>query len=140
MIGETLPETEPVFRSHFAKVNGENSPELVFADKAVPSMWYMKDEILKSMDLRGEYQEKNLRTVLAAVDVLRNVISSASLKDNSLVAKAIADTARRMDFHGRWERLFTNPDVICDIGHNAAALKYNFAQLEKPLPTVHIPH
>lgn len=133
VIGETLPETEPVFRSRFAEVNREDSPELVFADKAVPSMWYMKDEILKSMDLRGEYQEKNLRTVLAAVDVLRNVISSASLKDNSLVAKAIADTARRMDFHGRWERLFTNPDVICDIGHNAAALKYNFAQLEKNL-------
>ena len=38
-------------------------------------------------------------------------------------------TAVRTGFHGRWERLSTCPDVICDIGHNAAALANNFAQL-----------
>ena len=44
-------------------------------------------------------------------------------------AEAIMHTAVRTGFHGRWERLSTCPDVICDIGHNAAALANNFAQL-----------
>jgi len=39
-------------------------------------------------------------------------------------------TASRMDFHGRWEMLRRNPDILCDIGHNPPALKRNFAQLE----------
>ncbi len=35
-----------------------------------------------------------------------------------------------MGFHGRWERLSLQPFIIADIGHNPAALKENFAQLE----------
>jgi len=34
-----------------------------------------------------------------------------------------------MDFHGRWERICDSPLVICDIGHNAHALRNNFSQL-----------
>ena len=48
----------------------------------------------------------------------------------SPIEYAIEHTASRMDFHGRWERLCTSPDVIADIGHNAHGLKYNFAQIE----------
>ena len=35
-----------------------------------------------------------------------------------------------MDFHGRWEKICSDPLAIADIGHNAHGLKYNFAQLE----------
>ena len=49
---------------------------------------------------------------------------------NLPIEYAIEHTASRMDFHGRWERLCTSPDVIADIGHNAHGLKYNFAQIE----------
>ena len=51
------------------------------------------------------------------------------------VADAIIHTAARMDFHGRWERLCSDPAVIADIGHNAHGLKYNFSQLEDLLRT-----
>jgi len=34
-----------------------------------------------------------------------------------------------MHFHGRWERVSVNPQVICDIGHNAPALRDNFSRL-----------
>ena len=141
VVGESSPETDPVFER---KVLYTNLPEpeymgdrkrimslLTFADKTEPSLWHLKDRLLENMDLQGEYQEKNLRTVLAAADILAfgrtagvHLVLNASDMEN-----AIVHTASRMDFHGRWERLCTDPAVIADIGHNAHGLKYNFAQL-----------
>ena len=102
---------------------------LTFADKTSPTLWEDSDEILAEMDLQGEYQRKNLRTVLAALDVLA---SGSQLRlTGSRMRDAIIHTAERTDFHGRWEKLSDEPYVICDIGHNEHGLKYNFAQLEK---------
>lgn len=138
VIGETRPETEPVFRKHFAEVNAgvEAVPALVFADRTEPPMWYMHEAVLENMDLQGEYQAMNLRTVMAAIDVLQTRWHDVEgLSDKAAVADSLIHTALRMGFHGRWERLSTNPDVICDIGHNAPALTYNFGQLKKYLET-----
>ena len=125
LVGEWDPETGPVFEDAAWMVC-----PLYFADKKEPSMWYAHEEILRGMDLQGVTQEKNLRTVLSAIDILKGIPSFAPLKSADL-RRAIQTTAAAMDFHGRWERLNDIPYVICDIGHNAAALKYNFAQLEK---------
>ena len=94
---------------------------LTFADKIDPSLWDRHAEILAAMDLQGSYQSKNLRTVLAALDVL-GVRSDV---------EAIINTAKRTDFHGRWEKLSDNPYMICDIGHNEHGLRHNFAQLSE---------
>ena len=140
VIGESHPETDPVFER---KVLYTNLPEpdfmgsrtaimslLTFADKTTPTLWNEHEEILSQMDLQGEYQRKNLRTVLAALDVLasgRGPVESTG----SRMRDAIIHTAERTDFHGRWEKLSDDPYLICDIGHNEHGLKYNFAQLEK---------
>lgn len=139
VIGESHPETDSVFER---KVLYSNLPEpefmgnrtaimslLTFADKTSPTLWEESDEILAEMDLQGEYQRKNLRTVLTALDVL----ASGSLLSlpGFRMRDAIIHTAERTDFHGRWEKLSDEPYVICDIGHNEHGLKYNFAQLEK---------
>ena len=129
VVGESNPETDPVFER---KVLYTNLPDpafmgsrtaimslLTFADKVEPSLWYRHEDILRDMDLRGIYQRKNLRTVLAAMDVL-GVAPDVD---------AIINTASRAGFHGRWEKLSDNPLVIGDIGHNEHGLKYNFAQL-----------
>jgi dihydrofolate synthase/folylpolyglutamate synthase len=76
------------------------------------------------MDLQGEWQEENLRTALTVLSVM-------GVEATEEVLRAIAHTARRMDFHGRWEMLRRDPDMLCDIGHNPPALKRNFAQLEQ---------
>ncbi len=161
VIGETRPETAPVFKKHFTEINlADTNASLVFAEEYEPSKWYLSPEILKNMDLRGSYQKKNLRTVLTALDVLQKlwmteVAASGNMAgtdcesgqnslsdsrtfrnaaelmlDNDVLVKSLTRTASRMDFHGRWERLSTNPEVLCDIGHNAPALAYNFAQLK----------
>lgn len=126
LVGEYLPETRPVFESKSAEVGCP----LTFAEDMEPSLWHRSDEILRNMDLRGKYQRKNLRTVLAAIDILRNMPEYAGLSDSPAVVTAIVRTASRMGFHGRWERLSLQPFIIADIGHNPAALKENFAQLE----------
>ena len=126
LVGEYLPETRPVFEAKAAEVGCP----LTFAEDVEPSLWGRNDEILRNMDLRGKYQRKNLRTVLAAVDILKNMPEYAGLSNTQAVVTAIVRTASRMGFHGRWERLSLQPFIIADIGHNPAALKENFAQLE----------
>ena len=126
LVGEYLPETRPVFEAKAAEVGCP----LTFAEDVEPSLWSRNDEILRNMDLRGRYQRKNLRTVLAVVDILKNMPEYSGLSDSSAVVTAIVRTASRMGFHGRWERLSLQPFIIADIGHNPAALKENFAQLE----------
>ena len=131
VIGESHPETDSVFERKVLYTN-LSEPEfmgsrtaimslLVFADKVQPELWDRHEEILASMDLQGSYQSKNLRTVLAALEVLgfRSDVG------------AIINTARRTDFHGRWEKLSDNPYMICDIGHNEHGLRHNFAHLSK---------
>lgn len=137
VVGESHPETDPVFER---KVLYTNLPEpsfmgsrtavmslLTFADKTTPVLWDEYDDILREMDLKGDYQKKNLRTVLAAIGVLveKGCAFDGSLRD------AIVNTASRTGFSGRWEKISDSPYTICDIGHNEHGLKYNFAQLSK---------
>ena len=133
VVGESHPETDAVFER---KVLYTNLPEpdfmgnrnaimslLTFADKVEPSLWACHEDVLQRMDLQGEYQRKNLRSVMTALDVLS--CCGPSMHD------ALVRTAVRTGFRGRWEKLSDDPYVICDIGHNEHGLKYNFAQLEK---------
>lgn len=141
VIGESHPETDPVFER---KVLYTNLPEpdfmgsrtaimslLTFADKVEPSAWDRHEELLAQMDLKGEYQRKNLRTVLAALEVLTS--RSLLRLTGSEMLEAIKHTARRTGFRGRWERISDDPYVICDIGHNEHGLRHNFSQLERML-------
>ena len=134
VIGESHPEIDAVFER---KVLYTNLPEpyfmgnrnaimslLSFADKTEPKLWSEHEQILSGMDLQGEYQRKNLRTVLAALDVL-------GISAGEGIADAIVNTAKRTGFRGRWEKLSENPLTICDIGHNEHGLRHNFTQLAR---------
>ncbi len=161
VMGESHPETDAVFERKVLYTNlleadfmGNRNAImslLTFADKVEPSMWDEHEELLAAMDLKGEYQRKNLRTVLAALDVL----SSASRNDGTGIfpspgrgrdprswrgpveasglrmKEAIVHAAERTGFRGRWEKISDDPMTICDIGHNEHGLRYNFAQLER---------
>lgn len=124
LAGEWQAETAPMFEAAAA---GVGAASLTFADQVQPSLWPRHAEILAAMDLQADVQARNLRTVLAAVDLLRPNLPV--LADDALL-DGIIHTARNMGFHGRWERLSQHPTVIADIGHNAHALRHNFAQLE----------
>ena len=163
VVGESHPETDEVFER---KVLYTNLPEpafmgnrnaimslLTFADKVEPTLWDKHEEILAAMDLQGAYQHKNLRTALAALDVLIGQCLQVPLAPSHSgaagpspyagvrkcqfhlsgtdISQALVHTAARTGFRGRWEKISDNPVTICDIGHNEHGLKYNFAQLER---------
>ena len=125
LVGESQEETAPVFEEKAWMV----SP-LSFADRLNPGLWNRRKEILSAMDLQAKVQSENLRTVLAAIDILKEMPGLRCLADSESIVPALVHTAARMGFHGRWERLSDNPFILCDIGHNAQALSHSFAQLE----------
>ena len=159
VIGESDPETDTVFERKVLYTNlsepcfmGNRSQImslLTYADKTEPSMWLYHEAILARMDLQGAYQRKNLRTVLAALDVLEKTVHafaakpwkipssqgepSTLLQENRArcLQDAIVATAKRTGFRGRWEKLSDSPLTICDIGHNEHGLRHNFAQLQE---------
>ena len=126
LVGESDPETDPVFDDKAWMLC-----PLTYADKVRPSLWHRRQDILKKMDLQADVQEKNLRTVLAAIDILKQIPGFKALADTEGVLAGLAGAARRTGFRGRWERLSELPFVICDIGHNPQAVQYNFAQLRR---------
>jgi dihydrofolate synthase/folylpolyglutamate synthase len=126
LVGESNPETDPVFDEKAWMVC-----PLTYADKIQPSQWHRRQDILREMDLQADTQEKNLRTVLAAIDILKEIPGFKALCDTESVREGLVDAARRTGFHGRWERLSETPFVIADIGHNPQALAYNFKQLRR---------
>ena len=141
VVGESHPETDPVFERKVLYTNlseqeyMENRSMMMsllsFADKSEPQLWDRHRQILAEMDLQGEYQRKNLRTVLAALEVLGRRYPERYALNQEDVIDAIVHTARRMEFHGRWEKVSDNPYMICDIGHNEHGLRHNFAQLAR---------
>ena len=126
LVGERNPETDPVFDEQ-----AWMRCPLTYADQVRPSLWHRRQDILRKMDLQADVQEKNLRTVLAAIDILKEIPGFRALADTEGVIAGLTRAARRTGFRGRWERLSELPFVICDIGHNPQALQYNFAQLRR---------
>jgi len=124
IIGEKRPETEKVFNAKAAEMHAP----IIYADETEPRLWDRRQEILQAMDLRAPIQEKNLRTVLCTLEEIP-VISTKRSAWRDLIY-GIEHTAALMHFHGRWERLQKEPEVIADIGHNAHALRSNFEALE----------
>lgn len=122
LVGQADENTRPVF------MEASRGGRLVFAEDCEQPLWERSEELLERMDLQGCYQKYNLRTALAAINMLKD--SFIRLQNENTILDALAHTASIMDFHGRWEKLSDSPRVLCDIGHNAHALRNNFAQLE----------
>ncbi len=86
--------------------------------------------------LGGFAQEKNARTVLAAVVELRKL--GYTISDKAVVS-GFEQVVQLTGLMGRWQTLSENPKVICDTGHNAHAMQYIVEQLNKETyETLHI--
>lgn len=72
-------------------------------------------------DLQGAYQQYNIKTVLAATEIL----TAAGIPDIPLetVIKALSEVKRLTGLRGRWECLGKKPLVIADVAHNPAGIK-----------------
>lgn len=116
VIGEYQPETFPVFKR---KAEELKAPFYLAEDYAGE---------LYETDLKGAYQQKNVRTVLMSVKVLRS--EKWNLPDEAVLQglkKVVANTGLR----GRWDVLKEAPKVICDTAHNKEGLIYTMKQLQE---------
>ena len=116
VIGETQTETEPVF----CRIATERMAPITFADSH-----YHIDRIEDyTTELTGEYQKKNIATVLEAVDILRKSASanlSAKLTEEC-VQRGLARVVTNTHLQGRWQKIGETPLTICETAHNAPGI------------------
>lgn len=115
IIGETHKETDPVFN----KISKNLNSPIYYADKLI--------SITLESDLRGNYQEKNIRTVYQSILILKKLkynISDTNIKCGLL------KTVNNTGLCGRWQTISTKPKIICDVGHNYEAMEYIVEQLK----------
>ncbi len=113
VIGETQPETAPVF----LRVAEEHHAPITFADQH-----YMVDDISRyTTELTGEYQKKNIATVLEAVEVLKR--NSSFLISHSSLRQGLARVVTNTHLHGRWQKIGEAPLTICETAHNEPGIR-----------------
>ncbi|NNC50963.1 MAG: bifunctional folylpolyglutamate synthase/dihydrofolate synthase [Flaviramulus sp.] len=116
IIGESQPETEKVFKDLATK----NNSKIIFADKKITKTY--------KSDLLGNYQSKNIKTVLQTINEMKQKRYSIS---NSSIEKGLLNVISNTGLLGRWQILRENPKVVCDTGHNREGLEYVMNQIAK---------
>ena len=134
VIGEKDPETQKVF---IEKADKEKAP-ISFAedDSFINSIFennscgWRCDTVIGSFDLPlgGDYQKKNITTVLSAIFKLKELGIEVS---DMAVKTGIENVVKSTGLYGRWSVLNETPLVVADTGHNIAGITYNFTQLAR---------
>jgi dihydrofolate synthase/folylpolyglutamate synthase len=119
VIGETHIQSKPIFE----KKAEETNSEIFFADTN-PNYYNTHIET----DLLGDYQQKNMLTVLQSVDVLKK---NGFHLNQFKVASALQNVKMLTGLRGRWEIRSQSPFIVCDTGHNHAGLEVAMHELKK---------
>lgn len=134
IIGETADETKPVF---LKKAELEDA-HITFADeKHVLNFSHFNGEKMIVNDseygklaigLIGNYQLKNVATVLTCVNELRN--QGFSITDEQM-KNGLSEVVKLTGLQGRWQIFRQNPTVVLDTGHNKEGVNYLVSQLNQ---------
>ncbi|MBK7182228.1 MAG: bifunctional folylpolyglutamate synthase/dihydrofolate synthase [Bacteroidetes bacterium] len=139
VIGETHPETKSIFetKSKYASI--------VFADQLFETKkihldnkenFFLEMDVFKNeamyleklqSELLGKYQQKNIPTVLAAIEQLAT--KGFSITEQH-IREGIKTVIRQTGLLGRWQILSTTPLTIADTGHNEAGIKEVLDQIQ----------
>ncbi len=134
IIGETTNETKPVFKSCAESMNAE----IIYADENDEIISFTMNEdggityntrsfgIIQG-ELGGLYQKKNTNTILHAVRFLYN---QHIIKNTGSINNGFYNVCRLTGLIGRWQKIGSNPSVICDTGHNVGGWTYISRQLQ----------
>ena len=115
VISERQPETANIFEL----IAGQRRAEIIFADTLEIQSY--------ESDLLGDYQNKNIRGVVACLEQLGKDFEIAEDAIRHGLKKVVANTG----LLGRWQLLGTNPKIVCDTAHNKEALTMVLQQIEK---------
>ena len=73
------------------------------------------------MELSGLCQHENILTILSALEELTKIGYRICPKD---YLNGFADVCKLTGLMGRWQKVHSYPDIICDTGHNVDGIKY----------------
>lgn len=134
IIGETTNETKPVFKTCAESMNAE----IIYADENDEIISFTMNEdggityntrsfgIIQG-ELGGLYQKKNTNTILHAVRFLYN---QHIIKNTGSINNGFYNVCKLTGLIGRWQKIGSNPSVICDTGHNVGGWTYISRQLQ----------
>lgn len=136
ILGDTLEEIAGekagIIKTNIAIISGDEN-ELVkniIKEKARQQNAPFTDaSLLQSdlqSDLKGNYQQKNIRVVLALLDELKKL--NVKISDQN-IEQGLLNVHQNTGFIGRWFEFSKQPLTVCDTAHNQAGLEQVFLQL-----------
>ena len=145
VVGETLPETEKVFKQ---VAKEKNATLFLASEKRQAVGWHWEkparrpgghelvvevaqqgktDHQFYRLDLPGIYQTKNLLTVLETCSQLQQ--KGWSL-DEEHIKSGLQQAKKITELHGRWEIIHSHPLIVLDVAHNEGGIKMLMEQVE----------
>ena len=133
VIGETVAETREVFLSKaeamHAPIHFAEEEYATLTSRSLPEggrLYHIYNKEFRA-ELGGDYQERNMRTILSSIDLLRQ--RGIDCSERSFL-EGVNHVCELTGLMGRWQTLRQKPRVICDTGHNVGAWTYLASQLK----------
>ncbi|MBC8755683.1 bifunctional folylpolyglutamate synthase/dihydrofolate synthase [Kordia sp. YSTF-M3] len=135
-LGDTLPkiafEKAGIIKKNIPVVISEFHEETfpVFTERAKEeeAVLYLAEETIQQKyqtDLLGDYQQKNCKAAVQAVQLLEDFqIEETHIK------KGLLNVVTNTKLQGRWQILHQSPKTICDTAHNKEGLAIAMQQLQ----------
>ena len=135
VIGETTPETKPVFAEKAIQVNAPihfAEEEQFLLESSLNEQGNRIYQTKEYADLEGELgglcQIKNTNTLLSAIRILQDI--GYNINDTH-VREGFAHVCSLTGLMGRWQKILETPVAYCDTGHNKAGIQYIVEQLSR---------
>ncbi len=139
LIGEFQENTERVFFEHAVRQQSPvfyatNTWELVKTEQDVKGQKFKavhkgRREIYElETDMAGNYQSHNIKTVLAAAELLDN--RQGINLPLPVTLEALKSVKQLTGMRGRWDIIQDEPLIVADVAHNQAGLEQVFRQWE----------
>lgn len=116
IIGESTPETKIVFD----QISEDQKSPITYCEDETPDDSF-------TCPLLGDYQKKNLQTVLASVRQLNRMQFNIS-EDH--IRKGLKNLSRNTGFFGRMQVISESPLTILDVSHNEDGIRKTLASIQ----------
>ena len=141
VVGERQQESEKVFYQRSSELNSSyffasdnfRAKKLLSSEFEQTFRIYENEKILFDeliIGLAGNYQLKNVPTVLQSVSLIKN--SFPKINDQA-IKNGIRKVKENTGLQGRWQILNTNPLTIADVAHNEAGIQLVVEQLNSTI-------
>ena len=134
VIGETTPETKPISTTRAKEVNAPiyfaEEEQLLHSssiNEKGKRIYQTTDYLNLEGELEGLCQLKNTNTLLSAIRLLKQ--AGYQLTESN-IRKGFSQVCELTGLMGRWQKLESEPTLICDTGHNVGGISYIIEQLK----------